>query len=268
MTLSKLSKLWLALEDDGNTTLNAILKSSDFEEGERLYIPDLSSEASLESAVSDVFTLLTGGSLITYLVLDTFTDIDGTALDAHTPDIDVIGEGWQIFFYYGDGYTIENNKVEQDTAEDGFAYIDVNQANGFTVSADFTKGVDTLNYTPAIFLFASKDGSTLGTDLTDSYTGELVFFDDGVKEFRILRDVVEVADDQPGIVWNDNEEHTFSMTVTADTLPVITLYVDDVEVLQWTEDDAALPGTFVGFGQSVAYYGTPSVDNFECVELS
>jgi hypothetical protein len=35
-----------------------------------------------------------GGIISPYLVYDTFTDTAGTVLNLHTPDVDVVGGGW------------------------------------------------------------------------------------------------------------------------------------------------------------------------------
>lgn len=62
----------------------------------------------------------------TVLIYDTFTDTNGTALAAHTPDVDVVGGGWIILT---GTWIITSNKAENDVGNNSIAVIDCGQAN-------------------------------------------------------------------------------------------------------------------------------------------
>ena len=70
--------------------------------------------------------LFAGG--ISDLVVDSFTDGDGTSLDAHTPDLDVVGDGWteQV-----GSFEIWDNKAQNQSAANvgTLASIPVGKAN-------------------------------------------------------------------------------------------------------------------------------------------
>jgi len=56
--------------------------------------------------------IVAAGSAPTVLVEDQFTGVDGTLLDAHTPDIDVVGGGWNRFTITGTGVAdIQSNRA-------------------------------------------------------------------------------------------------------------------------------------------------------------
>lgn len=63
---------------------------------------------------------------MTVQVQDHFTDVNGTALDAHTPDVDVVGGGWSEII--GTNWTIQSNTANT-TAGDGTAAIDCGAAD-------------------------------------------------------------------------------------------------------------------------------------------
>lgn len=46
------------------------------------------------------------------LVVDTFTDADGTEISAHTPDIDVVGGGWSVVSMFDGSGTPNTNDIE------------------------------------------------------------------------------------------------------------------------------------------------------------
>lgn len=63
---------------------------------------------------------------MTIQVQDNFTDPNGTALDAHTPNVDVVGGGWSEVI--GTDWTIQSNTANT-AALDGTASIDCGEAD-------------------------------------------------------------------------------------------------------------------------------------------
>ena len=53
--------------------------------------------------------LKTGAAADSNIIFDTFTDANGTSLDAHTPDTDTVGTGWAVVT---STYTVESNKAD------------------------------------------------------------------------------------------------------------------------------------------------------------
>jgi len=62
-----------------------------------------------------------------YLVYDTFTDVNGTALNAHTPDKDSVGGGWS--YDAGTAFTINANQLDVGPEVPCRAIIDAGQAD-------------------------------------------------------------------------------------------------------------------------------------------
>jgi hypothetical protein len=91
------------------------------------------------------------------LVFDTFTDTNGTSIEAHTPDIDTVGSGWINF----GAATLEiesNQLVAVGASTSHSATIDAGVA-GVTVMADMVMDNDNNN---AEGLWLRQDGSSHG----------------------------------------------------------------------------------------------------------
>lgn len=63
-----------------------------------------------------------------HYVYDTFTDANGTSLDAHTPDIDAVGGGWIEDIADWD---IQGNETRATAVAHGTAHIVTTMANGY-----------------------------------------------------------------------------------------------------------------------------------------
>jgi len=92
------------------------------------------------------------------LFYDTFTDTDGTLLDAHTPDIDTVGGGWTNA--HG-SWDIQGNKAQKCTAgsapQAAIAVVDVGQAD-CVLTATFTLATeDSYGYGGFTARFTDKD---------------------------------------------------------------------------------------------------------------
>lgn len=72
------------------------------------------------------------------LVFDTFTDVDGTQIDAHTPDVDVSGLGWTSDGIASD-MIIQGNRFQNADAG-GTALIDPGVVTDFTAEFDWVLG--------------------------------------------------------------------------------------------------------------------------------
>jgi hypothetical protein len=97
-------------------------------------------------------TRLVGGQdnpYATYLVYDTFTDANATALASHTPNKDNVGSGWTDVTA---GITIESNKAS-DNQGDRKSVIDAGEAD-VTIEATVT-----LNAKYGGFLFRYQDST-------------------------------------------------------------------------------------------------------------
>lgn len=78
---------------------------------------------------------LGGGTDDPLLVSDTFTDSNGTALTAHTPDIDTVGSGW---VNQSGTYQIDSNAAHRETGPTGSVVaIDAGNAD-VTVKSDIS----------------------------------------------------------------------------------------------------------------------------------
>lgn len=94
-------------------------------------------DAPLQSDTAD----LTSTAAPAFLIQDTFTDIDGTLLIAHTPDIDTVGGGW-ITYQWADATPlavaeIQSNQCSMNSAASGDRVVCVidSGAADITVSA-------------------------------------------------------------------------------------------------------------------------------------
>ena len=73
-----------------------------------------------------------------YLIEDTFTDADGTALSSHTPDTKPAGSGWANVI--GGGFTIQGNKASCNGVNDQLVEIEAGAADVDVVVASMTLG--------------------------------------------------------------------------------------------------------------------------------
>jgi len=102
-----------------------------------------------------------GGSVITptVIILDTFTDTNGTLLDAHTPVVDNVGNGWVLNLAK---ITVESNKAKQSV--DDAAHTIVASIDGGVSDGELTCSITTpsaINYTAGL-IFRRKDDGTSG----------------------------------------------------------------------------------------------------------
>jgi len=268
MTLSQITKLKIAT--DGSTGIKylvATLKSDDFEEGSKIFIPDLSTQPTIETLVDNVFTLLNGGSLINYLVFDTFTDTNGTALVDHTPETDVVGNGWLTASYYGDGLTIQDNAILADIGETGSYIIDVGVSSEIEVEYDVTAPDDLSGD------YNAYTGLASDSDAEDNFGA-------GYRAVLIINSVgaVGVVLHKAGVVkfteipltgvpttWLASETHTVKLSFVAGLL---SYSIDGIVVASWMEDGVPLTGTYVGGYMHINYYSTHIDDNFKVIDLS
>ena len=75
-----------------------------------------------------------------YLVHDTFTDVDGTLLVNHTPDVDTVGLGWNGSLGGTNVWEVRTNQANPFSST-GIIYIDTGAAN-VTMEADITQGTN------------------------------------------------------------------------------------------------------------------------------
>lgn len=173
-----------------------------------------------------------------YIVRDTFTDADGTAIGAHDPDIDQEGGGW-IAARWGNIITIQSNRADgSDWANHGGNVIDVGQ-DEFTIEV----------------IFYPKDGTYEGWVINASgagvgdFDGWCIIYDPPNNRFRAddsypggggegNKGVYAAALDETGAT-----AYNIKITKVGST---VTCYIDDVEMFSWTS--AKWDGnTYVGF---------------------
>src|SRR3989337_471562 len=77
-----------------------------------------------------------------FIIYDSFTDIDGTSLADHTPDIDTVGSGWEGYYYYGDGMEIVGNKAVNETGDQSKIQLETGLNSNLSVEAAVTAPSD------------------------------------------------------------------------------------------------------------------------------
>ena len=165
-----------------------------------------------------------------YLVYDSFTDANGTALAAHTPEKDVVGGGWGNI--KGTGFAIQSDALDCNGSTDQLCSIDCGQADGIRVRLENI----TLGHFTGVMIRDAGTAPTLAC-----YLG---LFDVDANDVSIWlcngSYVKKAADAEvcaPGDSYNSIE-----IRVSGNKL---TLYVDDVERCDYT-DATFNAQTFVG----------------------
>jgi hypothetical protein len=115
-------------------------------------------------------------SAVNTLVVDSFTDVNGTLVSAHTPDVDVEGAGWSIVA--GSDWTIESDELQQaDPTLSAGAYVIIDPG-----SIDFS--IELYNRTSVgkgrnVGLYANTDSAFT------EYTAVQVLNDAGNNELKV-----------------------------------------------------------------------------------
>lgn len=103
--------------------------------------------------------LSAAGGTVT-LFYDTFTDTNGTAITAHTPDIDTVGGGWAV--YLSSGFEIQSNKCVNSTGGSKGCICDVGDGD-VSITCEMTT---TANFTSALQIVCAR-----GTSNFSQYVG-------------------------------------------------------------------------------------------------
>ena len=190
-----------------------------------------------------------------YLIYDTFTDIDGTDLESHTPEKDTVGGGWSTRTYYGDGPQIVGNVVLDEIGEESWSSIDTGvNANiavqvdlkvPSTAHADFHINRVCLNAADELYLFG---------DLIQ------INFNAAGLALQLIAGGLEVASAVDPFVWADGATHTVRLEL--DATNTLAFFMDDVLYLSADQGVHAEAGTFAGWCQRFNYNDTSTADNF------
>jgi len=174
----------------------------------------------------------------TYVIQDTFTDDDATALPAHTPDIDNEGGGW-VIARWGNSYTIQTNRCDAG-----------NWANhaGCVIDCGLTDYILTCTVRLKAGTYQGFIVGAAGSGVGD-FAGWVILYEPGANRYR--------ADDSyPGGGGEGNQGINNGARDETGATPyeirivkdgnTITVYEDDVEILSWTNAKYAA-NTCVGF---------------------
>lgn len=181
-----------------------------------------------------------------YLVHDNFTDADGTLLVNHTPDKDIIGNGWRKIGVYLIDWEIDGNKADPitDSDADQPMLIDVGVRDVIietivTGEADAVWG--------QYFAYDSGAGNYYYIWWTDVANMTLAEVDSGG---YTVRDVAAV----PGASWAGSDK-TVRVEISGGSVQV---YVDDSLVLDFATMDQENPngtehGIFAKLGAEIRF---------------
>ena len=191
------------------------------------------------------------------IVLDTFTDTNGTALASHTPDVDTVGGGWTSA--YGT-QEIDTNKVKATTyvsfhgSSFSVAKIDASIADVFIEMTgnpyQFGAGID-VDY-PEICLRIDSGGDWWSIQLNV----------DGDK-LRIIQRESTTNTERAFSSVTINSGTDYKVTAIADSAD-ITAFIDDAD--SCTYGSATMNQTETNHGLSITYNGSGNgnarIDNF------
>lgn len=209
----------------------------------------------------DVPTVIGGGisnvpyqeTFNTLLVVDNFTDTNGTLLTAHTPDTDNVGNGWTNT---GNGFTIQGNQM-QATASNDQCWIDTGNAEQMVQWEHNPGGAD------------NRHSALLNSDGSDTLT---------CYYFNVRTD--EIAGATSGTLWiyryDAGVATTFAssipmaMTNTAtNTFRAVAkngelrFYCNNVRYYLGTDPGTALTGTYIGLRQNQFINNAARWDNLQ-----
>lgn len=176
-----------------------------------------------------------------YLVYDTFTDIDNTDLNAHTPDRDALGGGWGEIA--GD-WEILGNILPGPGGDGDIAVIGVGVADHYA-EAELTAGVNA----PGI-VARYQDATHFWVVLIHGDTDKIELY---------LNNAGFASKGSQVVVWDDGD--TLRLSCSGNDIKV---YHNDVEVIAIV--DATFNGaTFIGVREGLV--GAQSFENFRSEAL-
>lgn len=183
---------------------------------------------------------------MTVQVQDSFTDTDSTNLDAHTPDVDVVGGGWAEVI--GTDWTIQSNHAEAGTL-DATAAIDCGEADlNLSCEADSNA-----------LSAAQNQSAGLCARLSDSSNFWAIIINDNGNTFRI-------AEKNAGAYTT---RASASVTITGGTYYTITAQLDGQTITAQLDDaneisygSAALNETATVHGIKLRRGSTDRIDDF------
>lgn len=187
-----------------------------------------SSSSSVNSSSSSSSKSMSSSSSsggVTYLFHDTFTDTDGTYLDAHTPDT-----GTYTYLSAGSYWTITSNAVEVTSGPFATAYTEVGVAD-ITVEVDFT--------TPATdeWVIIPTGRAQANTALNGYYYSN---YSGGIYN-GIWEDDVQLTTSSPDLSAGP---HTLKLVYSGTT---VTVYLDGVQIDTTTLSVTHATHTYSGF---------------------
>lgn len=188
--------------------------------------------------------------LLKPLVLDTFTDTNGTALTSHTPDVDVVGGGWQVL---GAGiWGISSDNRLRNTNSDGLRYVAAIETNKSDIFAE-------------VILTTKSSGNTsagLNIRCSDETNQWRIYCQSSSSKFSI----------QENIAGSVTIRVDVTKTFSAGTDYRITCAADGSTINAWVDDGSAISYSSATFNQTETEHGVleyedlsgsnPHYDNF------
>ena len=204
--------------------------------------------------ITGILDPLGSGDGPSFIIYDSFTDVDGTSLADHTPDIDTVGSGWEGYYYYGDGMEIVGNKAVNETGDQSKIHIDTGLNSNLSVEAAVTAPSDAYYNNWRVIIGLDKelpDNSEVGYFAIISYSGTwaIRIVKDGTTHYRL----------NEALTWPEGSTHIIKLSVNNG---MVRLYFDGDEVGQFFDAEGTPDGTLAYLDFRVDYAEGSSLDEF------